>query len=505
MAKFTTTDLGATPTAPDPGQTSVYSKADGLYIQNSAGQESKLGGPENIVPIATINRSSYTGSIEGGVGSINVSDNATFDITAGSGQIVDPYSDVENPTLIPFTWDAFVGVAVTHIADTSSVVGVNSAGELVQFQLPSWGATQRRDLVQLVILVHPGTVVISVVPYQDTAYGHEDDTVDFKEAVGPVAVEGLNYINAGTVISPNGANLSVNISAGSAYTLWANRGSSNKTQSLKSFAGATPTNLMFRVYRNGSGGWNVSPTPVSTLNPGNWDDGSGILQSVGAEQYTLVQVYFFASNTNVLVHYGQALYESIADAYWARKQATVSHPILLNALFRGWIIVCGAASDLTDPTQALFLPADKFGESRETMAPLFGADFQQVTDITYRPNASATFAEVATLNTTVLPPGTYRIDWTYMWSHTNSNTNFRAQVELDDTINLYEQSGSPQSVPYHQEEPADSAATQRIVTASHAFVTFAVAGAHFIDIDIASSSGAIAAVHRTTISIHRVA
>lgn len=138
--------------------------------------------------------------------------------------------------------------------------------------------------------------------------------------------------------------------------------------------------------------------------------------------------------------------------------------------------------------------------------PVFGQAAQGDVDTTFRFTTGTAMFEVHKFTTTSLPAGTYLIAWTYIWSHDAATNDFLAQVQVDDAIDLYEQTGSPNQ---HVQEPTDSAGTgnggtdQRHVTSSWALVTLG-AGVHEIDIDIASSAGGTeSSVHRTAIALFR--
>lgn len=63
----------------------------------------------------------------------------------------------------------------------------------------------------------------------------------------------------------------------------------------------------------------------------------------------------------ILVQYGQNAYASLNLATLALGTGTyVPHPISLGAALIGWISVVRTATNLSDPTQAVFTRAPKF-------------------------------------------------------------------------------------------------------------------------------------------------
>ena len=143
---------------------------------------------------------------------------------------------------------------------------------------------------------------------------------------------------------------------------------------------------------------------------------------------------------------------------------------------------------------------------------VYGTKYQSDTNTTYRSTTGTSFFEAHKFATTNLPPGKYRIEWTYIWSYNDSGRNFNCRETIDDSINLYEQAdGGNGSYNVHQQEPkdrdgsGDGGTDQRHVTSSWADITFSNAGTHEIDIDISSGGAAvIASIHRSSIAIYRV-
>jgi hypothetical protein len=141
---------------------------------------------------------------------------------------------------------------------------------------------------------------------------------------------------------------------------------------------------------------------------------------------------------------------------------------------------------------------------------VYGTEYESELDMTFRSTTSS--FEAHKFTTASKPAGTYRIEFNYIWSLDNAASDFRCQVTVDDTTQLYEQTdGGGGSYDRHQQEPkdrdgsGDGGTDQRHVTSYWADVTFGSAGTHEIDIDVATSqSGIAASIHRSTIAIYRV-
>ena len=215
------------------------------------------------------------------------------------------------------------------------------------------------------------THLILGVTFYDTAAGViiEDQTlpvilpqqanqlVDLMDALRPFSISGND-------VAPNGANLGFNKSSGTIFA-----------RAFNHFSGAVPTNdphvsgtpahlpaQFRRVIRN-----DLVPTPtvVTTLDPANYDL-NGVLTPVGGgvNTSTIQRVYLFAANSptaQLVVQYGQMTYSSLANAVAAVGSGTfVPAPFTASGTLIGYISVIRSATNLSDPTQAVFTKTDKF-------------------------------------------------------------------------------------------------------------------------------------------------
>ena len=117
-------------------------------------------------------------------------------------------------------------------------------------------------------------------------------------------------------------------------------------------------------YQNGSGGFTQTGSTTS-VDPDNYDDGSGTLASVASNRYTIHRIYYFGATDDTFLMYGQNLYATLADAEGSifSEVFNADPNLARDAALRGWLIVRGGTTDLTDTTRAKFIEADKFGTS----------------------------------------------------------------------------------------------------------------------------------------------
>lgn len=220
-------------------------------------------------------------------------------------------------------------------------------------------ATQRRTHLILgasifdintLILIEVQTLPV-ILPQLDNQF------VDLVDALGPFSI-------TGNIVSANGANLSINKTAGTlfarAFNLFVN-GVVNDDPHVSSSAAQTPVTLR-RITQLPQ---ITTPPLVTTLDPTNYDVG-GVITPVGggANSSTIQRVWLFAANTvslQIAVQYGQTVYNSLAAATAAIGAGTfIPAPVTSDAALIGFISLTRTATDLSNPTQATFVHAGKF-------------------------------------------------------------------------------------------------------------------------------------------------
>ncbi len=295
-----------------------------------------------------------TGLASGGVITINGGDNTRFDISDGYGYIVDNWTDPDNPTKTKVTWSGLTGITVTNIAtEFRTNVAINSSGTIIQ-QSADFDDDDLRDLIILGRVVHANKTNINLVlSYPYTAYNLPLNNAEFIQVIGPLNVDGNVY-------SPNGANLNLDKSAGSTYRLGTNYTNSVKKPNITTDPSGTAITFGYR-WQDGSGGI-TEGSFVTEVDPDQYDDGSGTLASVPNNKWTIQRIWYFGATNSTFMMYGQAVYDSLADA-----EANIfgenfnQDPNFKAATFRSFLIVQKGAADLSDSGISKFIPANKFG------------------------------------------------------------------------------------------------------------------------------------------------
>lgn len=180
---------------------------------------------------------------------------------------------------------------------------------------------------------------------------------DLMDAVGPMSL-------SGNILTPSGATLAFNKSAGMLFTRGANRFVSGflTDDPHNSPSPAQVPAVIRRIIRS-----SIIPTPppVGTIDPTQYDNG-GVLMAVGGgvNTATVQRVFVFATNVTtaqIAVQYGQNTYSSLTQAVQSiGTELFTPAPITNVGALVGYIVVIRTATDLSDPTQAVFIRAGKF-------------------------------------------------------------------------------------------------------------------------------------------------
>jgi len=314
----------------------------------------------------------------------------TVNIAPIRGWIVkNTYEFATLPDVTNLYYTGGTGITITNISSADATyVLINSASTIYQqttFPTPQ----QRRENIFLGKVVHPNRTSILAV----------NNTVDFD--VSPMSAlrdlwTPLKLINEGIVPSANGANLSINTSAG---TLWGN-GIGWVTNQLNpdsvTISGKSPASFFYRTQTGGTSG------AVSVIDPTKYDVG-GVITSVGgagSDDATNQRIYMYPTGIiNIL--YGQQRYNNLAAAIAGIQSETfITYPnasstgILIGILsVRNDIVADG--EPLTNTNYAKFTFVSKFGELLGGTGGISTTTLQQAYDNSSTPEIVTNSAEGA--------------------------------------------------------------------------------------------------------------
>jgi hypothetical protein len=293
--------------------------------------------PEPIQISPYIRNGVSSGYIVPPVVTINV-DATKFDMSSGFGVHVDR-SNLFDPIIIPYVIPARVGVSVDNLAtSTVTFLYTNSAGEIVQKTTEPNGA-DRRVLLEVCQLGHTNNInIANVAPFPFIFEG----ALDFARDIAAF----LGTLSSGNFVTPNGANLSINKAEGKLMAEGINFAIDSQNPNVRTFAEYIAP-LLLRRTATGAG------TNATILDVGNYGL-AGVITSLVPNKYTNQRVYMI-TNGNLVVTYGQVVYNSMTDALkFQEAELYIKSPNLVKAKLICIIAVKSNATDLSDETSAVF-------------------------------------------------------------------------------------------------------------------------------------------------------
>jgi len=240
--------------------------------------------------------------------------------------------------------------------DSQRIIGIDINGDHVEFdELPT--EIEMRDIIYLgKLLINEITDTTTVgLTFPRMKYGFASQFDDLSGALKTINISGND-------ISANGANLSMDKAEGVTYRAGANYPSSYENPST--ITNAIDTGFTFSPnYRSVTPGKFINETVTTTLNPDEWDDGSGTLQAVPTGSFTIQRVYFF-TNGNFFVTYGQVLYPSFNEALVGVTDECpeVEEQFRVDASLRAIVVLGEGATSLLNTRKTKIAHADKFGD-----------------------------------------------------------------------------------------------------------------------------------------------
>ena len=295
-----------------------------------------------------------TGVRNGGLLTVNGGDNTKFDISDGTGYIVDCYTTPGTPTVTEVSWTGKTAITITNLAtNLITFVSIDSGGNVIQ-RTSRWTPAQSRDEIVLGVVVHVNKL------NADTTNDEQHTSLDAISQVYDLC-EGLGFFNIdGNEFTADGANLFLQKADGNMFARGANfKNNAKQPHKLNLPVLSNPGVGIDFQYRFSDGSNGVTGKSVD---PDNLDDLAGGLTALGNNKWAIHRIYSFTSN-NVKMQRGQTEYDSKAEALAAIQTETfVTEPsIAANGLLRAFLILQKGATDLSDSSTALFIDAGKFG------------------------------------------------------------------------------------------------------------------------------------------------
>lgn len=358
------TDATGTVQAPNPvtttpgGVLSFFAEEGEYWVHiDSETFRISVGSPDFDLPEVVAGTMS-TGIIAGGEITVNGSNPQAIDVSPFTGYVVDEITNPDIPAVTRVHSDGFTGVPLSG-ASLARVITwwlVDSSGTLIQ-QAARPDAVQRRTHLVLGVTAYDSTALEifgdQSIPVIGPQLGNQ--FVDLLDALG-------GFVINGCVVTPNGANLSLALSAGNVFVRGFNHfsGPTPTRNPHVSAIGAQPQVSLRRLTRTPQF---PLPPAVLTINPTQYDN-NGVLTAVTGNDATIQRVWLFPANDpadQIAVQYGQHLYADFQSALDAVGSGIfVPNPTTeQNAVLLAHVIVVGNATALNNPAQCIIKRADK--------------------------------------------------------------------------------------------------------------------------------------------------
>jgi hypothetical protein len=291
----------------------------------------------------------------------------TFNIAAGSGTIVDSYTNPEIPDVTVVEWDSLKNITATGVGVRNiTYIYIDTLGNVVQSATLITNE-EKRDLISIGTLVHPlgtGTVTaaVNVVNWNADIYLSFSD---FLDAVG-------NRFNMeGNEFSANGANTKINRSAGKMYGLGLNYGVSKHDPNVVESISQSAISF-FLAYRGGVGLPAIAA--ISDTIPTHYYDpnGDGVLVPIPTGYCTTHRIYYDPITNFTIVQYGQFVYDSQKKAIDSYKSENYDRISEINRVpLRCVVVACEGETDLSDRDNGTYINVNQFSDSPYDKIPNF--------------------------------------------------------------------------------------------------------------------------------------
>lgn len=292
-----------------------------------------------------------TGLVYGGV--VTPSGSSIL-VKPGGGLIVNyNASSGSAPSTTPsqVKWGAITS-SVTYLTSSQfSYLFIDESGSLQQ-QTNAFTPEQYSTKIPLGVITHLNTASVDNVGASvHTAYGQSNQAGNFIRSFGPLKTSGFS-------LTPVSSSLAFSASAGSSFKMGGFYPQQPNNPSNFNTSALTSANRIVRAYRKptAEGGFVADANGgsfYSAIDPSQWDNGSGILQSVGNSEYTIQRAYVGPTSGIIYTYYGQSKYDSLAAAV---NNITISpfeesRTTIENLVFIGYFVVKGNTTDLTNTSE----------------------------------------------------------------------------------------------------------------------------------------------------------
>lgn len=282
---------------------------------------------------------------------ISIASTTTFSVTAIEGQIVDTTTAPGSTSITRVSYPGGTNITATQrtTAPTTYLL-IDANSQLVQLATVPTEA-QRRDMIFLGIIAHPGLTVLTSVDVQPDICTNPGAQIRELWAA-------IRYVNEGIAPYANGANLQLNITGGHLHGLGLNWAGDTKNPMVRAVGPYIAAQMRYRLRAGGTF------AATTSIDPTRWDN-AGVLATVGGGINSATnQRIYIAPAGQIVIQYGQTVYPSLDAAISnAATETFVVAPSAAENLHQiGILSVIRTATALNNTAQARFLSVSKFGE-----------------------------------------------------------------------------------------------------------------------------------------------
>lgn len=299
-----------------------------------------------------------TGIASGGQLNPNAANPQAVDILALDGYIVDYLSDDQSVPAITRVKLPDQTVALDAAALTRTVTWwlVDSSGTVIQQGTTPTPEQRRTHLVLGLTAFLEGAITVAQTLLTSLSQP-VNQLADLMDSLGSFSISGNR-------ITPNGTNLSINMSAGRMFArAFSHYVSGTRTNSPHIIDTVAESPVQFRYITQS--GTAFGPL-ITTMDVANFDN-AGVITPIGggANTSSIHRLWLFGSSTagaQLAFQYGQNTYSSLSAAVNAiGSGAHIVNPIMTaSGALLAHIAVTRAATNLSDPAQAVIVTAGKF-------------------------------------------------------------------------------------------------------------------------------------------------
>lgn len=224
---------------------------------------------------------------------------------------------------------------------------------------------ERRTECLIGIVVFDGVAITEIVPVKFVYQQIGNQLVDFMDAVGNLKVNDDGTITPATIGGLTLAHTDIEI-------FGSNINFQDPTDPHhRMYAGQDPITNMSRYLGNG-----LKPADsLSTIDPSNYNpSGGGTYTNLpgGANTTQIIQIWIRVDTGEPIYIPGQTDYNNISSAIsdFANYRPILPEVVTVGSVKLGSIIVRSGATDLTDESDAVFVPTTKFGDVSPLAEPV---------------------------------------------------------------------------------------------------------------------------------------